>query len=179
MNDHASENLEECWLDPADLDRLLTLQNECTFMWTNREGHPFGVIMSYFHGSAPAALGVTTEPSFWLTCAAGRARVPAIRRTGYAALTVTGRGSEVGSGKTASFRGPCTVHDDRMILEWMLPALARHLRPDSDEGAQAMLAHLDTPNRVVLQLVPEYRLDFDSTKMWVKARDAAPPGRLT
>jgi hypothetical protein len=138
--------------------------------------------MSYFHASAPASLvadaGVVPAPSFWLTCAATRARVPAIRRTGYAALTITGRGTEVGSGRTASFRGPCSVHDDRRVRDWMLPELAHHLRPDSEEGASAMLAHLDTPNRVVLQLTPEYRLDFDSTKMWVATPDAAPPGRL-
>ncbi len=178
MADHTSENLEDYWLDPAELARLLDVQNECTFIWTNSAGQPFGVVMSYFWGAAPAELGVPDGDSFWLTCAAARARVPAVRRTGYAALTVTGRGSDVGSGRTASFRGPCHVHDQREVRDWMLPRLATHLRPDSPDGAAAMLAHLDTPNRVVLQLVPEFRLDFDSTKMWVTARDAAPPGRL-
>jgi hypothetical protein len=177
-SDHTSENLTDYWLEPADLARLLETQNECTFMWTNRAGQPFGVVMSYFSGTAPDTLGVPTDESLWLTCAAARARVPAVRRTGYAAITVTGRGSEVGSGRTASFRGPCHVHDDRAIRDWMLPRLAHHLRPDSVDGAHAMLAHLDTPNRVVLQLIPEFRLDFDSTKMWVTAQDAAPPGRL-
>jgi len=37
---------------------------------------------------------------------------------------------------------------------------------------------LDTPNRVVLKLTPEYKLDFDSSKMWQHRPDAAPPGRL-
>lgn len=110
---HASEHLAECWLEPADLDRLLRVQNECLSTWTNRDGQPFGVVMSYVHASAPesivADLGVSPAPSLWLTCATTRARVPAIRRTGYAALAITGRGTEVGSGRTASFRGPCTV----------------------------------------------------------------------
>jgi general stress protein 26 len=175
-SEHASEHLEDCWLDPDDVDALLREQNECTFTWVNHAGQPFGVIMSFFHVPAPSpAKGLGT---FWLTCAAHRARVRAIRRTGYAALTVTSKGTSLGTGKTASYRGPCTVHDDRAVLDWMLPELARVLRPDSPEGANAMLQHLDTPNRVVLELTPEVRLDFDSSKMWTKRPEAAPPGRL-
>lgn len=163
-----SEHLDECWLDPADRDRLLTEQTECTFMWVTKDGHPFGVIMSYFFRNG----------SFWLTSAEKRVRVAAVRRTGHAALTVTSKGTSLGTGKTLSVRGTCVVHSDRAMLNWMLPELARVLRPDSEEGAQSMLEHLDTPNRVVLQLTPEYSLDFDSKKMWVHRPSAAPPGRL-
>jgi hypothetical protein len=179
-----SEHLDECWLNPELLDRLLTEQNECTFIWVNQAGQPFGVIMSYIYRAAPHELGAGDSApgeisgSFWLTSAEKRVRVAAVRRTGYAAITVSSKGTSLGTGKTASFRGPCVVHDDRATRNWMLPELARALRPDSEEGAQAMLAHLDTPNRVVLQLTPDYRLDFDSRKMWTHARDAAPPGRL-
>ncbi len=42
-----SENLEECWLDDEVREELLTLQNECIFMWVNNAGQPFGVTMSY------------------------------------------------------------------------------------------------------------------------------------
>ncbi len=42
------------------------------------------------------------------------------------------------------------------------------------EGVEVQI----TPNRVVLQLTPEYQLDFDSRKMWTHRPDAAPPGRL-
>lgn len=163
-----SENLDDCWIDPAVLDRLLAEQTECTFAWVNKAGQPFGVIMSY----------LWRDGSFWLTSAEKRARVAAVRRTGHAAVIVSSVGTELGPGKTASFRGPCQVHTDRSTLDWMLPALATALRPDSAEGAAAMLEHLDTPNRVVIQLTPEYRLDFDSRKMWNHRPDAAPPGRL-
>ena len=57
MSDHTSENLTDYWLDPSDLARLLEKQNECTFMWTNRAGQPFGVVMSYFSGTAPDKIG--------------------------------------------------------------------------------------------------------------------------
>ena len=34
-------------LDDADEVALLAAQDECTFIWSNREGWPVGVIMSY------------------------------------------------------------------------------------------------------------------------------------
>lgn len=163
-----SENLEECWLDDDVRERLLTEQTECTFMWVNAAGQPFGVIMSY----------IWRDGTFWLTSAEKRARVAAIRRTGYASICVTSKGTSLGTGKTVTVRGPCVVHDDRATLDWMLAELARAVRPDSAEGAAAFLDHLDTPNRVVLELTPEYKLDFDSSKMWQHRPDAAPPGRL-
>ena len=163
-----SEHLDDCWLDPTDIDRLLTEQNECTFMWVTKDGQAFGVIMSYFF----------RDGRFWLTSAEKRVRVAAVRRTGHAGVVVTSKGTSLGTGKTLSVRGTCTVHADRTMLDWMLPELAKVLRPDSEEGAAAMLEHLDTPNRVVLELTPEYQLTFDSKKMWTHRPAAAPPGRL-
>jgi hypothetical protein len=93
-------------------------------------------------------------------------------------MTITSKGTDLGTGKTASYRGPCTVHEDEETLKWMLPELANAVRPESKEGAKAFLEHLTTPNRVVLKLTPEYKLDFDSSKMWQYRPDAAPPGRL-
>ena len=163
-----SENLEECWLDDEIREELFRVQNECIFMWVNSAGQPFGVTMSY----------IWRNGSFWLTCAKARKRVPAIVKNGYAAITITSKGTDLGTGKTASYRGPCTVHEDEETLKWMLPELANAVRPESAEGAKAFLEHLDTPNRVVLKLTPEYKLDFDSAKMWQHRPDAAPPGRI-
>ncbi len=162
-----SENLAECWLDPDQLERLLSEQTECTFMWVNQAGQPFGVVMSFIY----------RDGSFWLTSAEARVRIAAVRRTGHAAICVTSKGTEMGTGKTASFRGPCVVHGDQEMLDWMLPELARAIRPDDPSGEQAFLEHLQTPNRVVIQLTPEFKLDFDSSKMWAHRPDAAPPGR--
>ena len=109
-----SENLEECWLDDAVREELLELQNECIFMWVNNAGQPFGVTMSY----------IWRDESFWLTCAEARKRVPAIEKTGYAAISITSKGTDLGTGKTVSYRGPCTVHENEETLKWMLPELA-------------------------------------------------------
>ena len=69
-----AENLAECGLDADLRERLLNEQVECTFIWTNKAGQPFGVAMSF----------IWRKGSIWLTAAGTRARIPAIRRTGYA-----------------------------------------------------------------------------------------------
>jgi hypothetical protein len=60
----------------------------------------------------------------------------------------------------------------------MLPELARAIRKDDEVGAQAFLQLLDSPGRVVIELKPDYELNFDSKKMWARKPDAAPPGRF-
>ena len=52
-------------LESEDEERLLKLQNECTFIWANKEGWPVGVIMSY----------VWAKGCFWVTLSSQRARV--------------------------------------------------------------------------------------------------------
>ncbi len=163
-----AEHLEDCWLDDDLRERLLNTQIECTFIWTNKAGQPFGVAMSYLWRNG----------SIWLTAATTRPRVAAIRRTGYAAVMISSVGTDIGPGKTVSLRGPCIVHDDRATRDWMLPELANAVRPDNPAGAAAFLEHLDSPGRIVIEVKPEYKLDFDSKKMWKDRPDAAPPGRL-
>ena len=55
-------------LDDADEAALLAAQDECTFIWSNREGWPVGVIMSY----------VWHEGAFWLSVSSLRVRVAAV-----------------------------------------------------------------------------------------------------
>lgn len=54
--------------------------------------------------------------------------------------------------------------------------LAAALRPGSPERAASFVAHLDSPGRVVLEVVPLRRIGFDGAKMWQAAPSAAPPG---
>ena len=51
-------------LDEADEQALLLAHNECTFIWSNKEGWPVGVIMSY----------VWRKGAFWITGSEQRAR---------------------------------------------------------------------------------------------------------
>ena len=56
---------------------------------------------------------------------------------------------------------------------WFYPALAAAVRPGDPEAAAAFVRHLDSPRRVVLEVVPEGRIGFDSTRMWQDTPDAA------
>ena len=62
------EDLTQCGLDDDNEAELLQIQRECTFMWTNKKGEAFGVIMSF----------LPKDGKLWLTCAERRARVPAL-----------------------------------------------------------------------------------------------------
>ena len=90
-------------LDADVEERLLLAHNECTFIWSNREGWPVGVIMSY----------VWRRGAFWLTASGQRARVTAVRRDPRVCVVVTSTGSPLPRNKAVTWKGTCTVHDDR------------------------------------------------------------------
>jgi general stress protein 26 len=142
-------------------ERLLyTKQTECTFMWTNREGEPVGVIMNY----------VVRDGSFWLTATRRRARVAAIERDPRVAIAISSRGTDIGVSQSITHKGIATVHDDEATKDWFYPALAAAVRPDSESQQRAFVEHLDSPGRVVIEVRPTKRISFDSQQM---LRDSA------
>lgn len=153
----------EDWEDVRSLDlgdereaELLDRQTECVFMWTNREGAPVGVIMNF----------VWTEDRLWLTSSARRKRVPAVRRDPRVAVAVTSKGSGIGRSQSLTLLGRCRVHEDRERLAWFYPLLAARVRPGDPERQAAFVRMLDSPNRVVLEVVPTARIGFDSERMF-------------
>ncbi len=157
MSDHPEENYEDVTaydLDADDEERLLLAHNECTFIWSNREGWPVGVIMSY----------VWRSGRFWLTASAQRARISAVRRDPRVCIVVTSTGSPLPRNKAITWKGRCTVHDDRATKDWFYPELAAALQPA--EGARAAFVEfLDSPRRVVLEVEPTQRIGYDGAKM--------------
>lgn len=140
----------------ADVEqRLLLAHNECTFIWSNKEGWPVGVIMSY----------VWRQGSFWLTASSQRARVAAVRRDPRVSVVVTSTGSPLPRNKTVTWKGHCTVHDSREVKDWFYPELARALNPDDARRAEQFQSFLDSPRRVVFEVVPVQRIGYDGAKM--------------
>ena len=128
------EDLTQCGLE-SDLEQeLLDVQRECTFMWTNKKGEAFGVIMSY----------LPSDGKIWLTCAERRARVPALRRFPRASICINSTGTSMGTGKTVTYKGSCVIHDSREIKDWFYPIFARRLRPEP-EAAAVFQKFLDSP----------------------------------
>jgi general stress protein 26 len=153
------EDLTECGLSDELEHRLVTTQRECTFMWTNKAGEAFGVIMSY----------LPKDGRLWLTAAERRARIAAIRRFPRASVCINSTGTEMGTGKTITYKGTCTVHDSREVKDWFYPEFARYLRPNDESAAATFQQFLDSPARVVIEFVPDYKLSFDSTLMWARS----------
>ena len=150
-------------LDDERERALLTTQNECTFMWANREGWPVGVTMSY----------VWHDGRFWLTASRQRARVRSLQRDDGASVCVTSKGTDLGPNLTVTYKGRVTIHDDEDTKRWFFPALAAALHPEDEQWQQSFCRFLDSPRRVVLELVPVGRIGFDGHKMGAATKAAA------
>lgn len=160
MADYAEdyENVKQYTLDPDNEESLLKTQRELVFMWTTKAGEPVGVIQSYLYH----------DGKFWMTCAEFRKRVPAVRRDPRSAVCVTSTGTEMGPGKTVTYKGTTKVHDvdDRKIKDWFYRAFSENLWRDAGEGyVDRFVDYLDSPQRVVLEFTPGKRIGYDGAKM--------------
>ena len=142
-------------LDADVEERLLLAHNECTFIWSNREGWPVGVIMSY----------VWRRGAFWLTASGQRARISAVRRDPRVCVVVTSTGSPLPRNKAVTWKGTCTVHEDGAVKDWFYGELATALNPGHPERAVQFRRFLDSPRRVVLEVTPRQRIGYDGAKM--------------
>jgi general stress protein 26 len=153
------EDLTECALTDELERKLVDVQRECVFMWTNKDGEAFGVVMSC----------LPKDGRFWLTAAERRARISAIRRFPRASLCLNSSGTRMGGGKTVTYKGSCVVHDDRATKDWFYPEFARSIRPDNEQAAVAFQKFLDSPHRVIIEFIPDYTLSFDASLMWARS----------
>jgi len=156
MSEHP-ENYEDVTVYGLDDDveaEMLDAQNECTFIWSNKEGWPVGVIMSY----------VFLDGKFWLTASSQRARISAVRRDHRVCIVVTSTGSKMARNKTVTYKGTCTIRDDQATKEWFYPALAAAIQEDPERRA-VFAKFLDSPRRVILEVEPTQRIGYDGGKL--------------
>ena len=152
-------NYEELNIASLDSDveaQLLESQTECSFIWANREGWPVGLTMSFLFA----------KESFWLTTSGQHKRVAAVRRDPRVSIVVSSLGSHLPPMKTITYKGLCTVHDDPAIREWFLPVFAASLHRGDEQWQQEFIAKLDSPRRVILEVVPNQRIAFDGDKLY-------------
>jgi len=143
-------------------DRELTLlntQTECTFMWTTSTGDPVGVIMNF----------VFDKGRFWMTCTRRRKRVPAIEARPRVAVAISSRGTNIGFSQSITYKGDAIVHEDPEVAGWFYPALAARVRPGDPEKQAAFASHLEGPDRVIIEIVPDTRIGFDSEAMFANS----------
>lgn len=152
----------------AEREELLSKARECTFNWSTRDGWPVGVIHAF----------VWRNGRGWITCGAHRHRVAAIRRDPRCSVVVSGVAAPDGPNGAITFKGRAIIHDDEETKKWFYPALARgpygglegDLTPEQEAQAKAFEERLDSPLRVIIEIVPEKWIMLDSDKM---AKDTA------
>lgn len=160
MADYA-EDYEDVTQYPLDEDReaqLLAANKECTFMWTNKAGEPIGVIMSY----------LDHDGKIWLTASEQRARIPAVKRDPRSCVCITSAGTDMGPGKTVTYKGNTVIHDkdDRKIKDWFYRAFSEKLYAAvGPEKVDQFIQFLDSPRRVVMEFTPTKKIVYDGEKM--------------
>jgi len=143
---------------------LLTTQTECTFMWTTKTGDPVGVIMNFVFDR-----GTDNQGRFWMTCTRRRKRVPAIEARPRVAVAISSRGTDIGVSQSITYKGTAIVHEDPEVAAWFYPALAARVRPGDANKQAAFVSHLQGPDRVVIEIVPDTRIGFDSEAMFANS----------
>jgi hypothetical protein len=157
-------------LDAERETRLVAEQNECTFGWVTRDGSPMAAIMSYLEH----------DGRFWMTASGQRARIAALRRDPRCVVTITSPGTSLGPGKTVTYKGIATIHDDDETKAWFYPALAERLMGRWGEARVHEFARmLDSPRRVVIAVAPGTRVGYDGDKMGEATKRARKAGALT
>jgi hypothetical protein len=151
-------------LRPADIERLLELQNECSFIWGTRDHWPVGVIMSY----------VWRDGRFWLTASEQRKRIAAVQRDERVSIVVSSTGTELGPNRAVTVKGRCILHRDRETKDWFYPALAARLVPGSPDWQARLREMLDSPRRVILEVEPRKWITYDGTRLMADAMRARP-----
>jgi hypothetical protein len=142
-------------LDKADELALIAAQNECTFMWSTKDGWPVGVIMTY----------VYAEDCFWLSVSSLRVRVKAVQRDPRASISITSKGTPLRSGQSLTYKGICEVFSDQATVDWFLPELAKALRIGDERARRVFVELNNTENRRVIKFTPTKAIGFDGRKM--------------
>ncbi|MFT7653285.1 MAG: hypothetical protein ACI9UU_002395 [Candidatus Azotimanducaceae bacterium] len=153
-------------------EELLSKATECVFNWTTRDGWAVGVVHAF----------VWRDGRAWITCGAHRHRVSAIKRDPRCSVVVSGIAAPDGPNGAITMKGRAIIHEDEETKEWFYPALARgpygrrggELTPEAEIAADAFAERLNSPLRVIIEIVPEKWIQLDSDKM---AKDTA--GELT
>ena len=79
---------------------------------------------------------------------------------------MTSTGTTLGTGRSITIKDRCNIHEDRETKDWFYPAFAEHTSIGGDpENAKAFQDRLDSPIRVILEVIPERFIGQNGIKM--------------
>jgi hypothetical protein len=155
------DDVTQYGLSPQKQEALLLAQNELTFIWTTRDGHGMGVTMSYIwrHGRV------------WCTATEQRARMKALARDPRCCVVISSASVDGDVSQTITFKGRAILHKDQATRDWFYPDFARHAKSPAPTP-EDFVAFLDTPARIIIEVVPEKIISFDGGLMRDATSDA-------
>ena len=125
-----------------------------------------GVIMNY----------IARDGAIWLTATRQRPRIKALQRDPRATVVISSMGTDMGPGKQLTYKGRVRLHEDQATKDWFYPAMAAIISPYPAPTVEAAIAYLDTPLRVIIELVPEQVIRFDGDKIAQASHEGSVPG---
>jgi general stress protein 26 len=135
------ERMDLARLEDDDIHELVIMASECTFLFTDADGWPAGVTMSYLY----------LDGIFWLTAVTSRQHVRAVERDARVGMVISNSGTALTGRRMVRMKGRATLHCDRTTLDTILPLISAKLSPQSAERFQRLL---DSPNRVLIRVEP-------------------------
>jgi hypothetical protein len=137
----AAGSLRDARLSAEDQAALLSAQSQCVLSFHDPAGWPRAVVLSYIY----------VRERFWLTAVSGRPHVEGLRADPRVTVVVSNLGTAISGRQMLAQRGTATLHTDRPTLDWFFPCFAQRHEPQTPES---FARHLDTPNRVVIEVAP-------------------------
>ena len=136
------------------MEELLLKQNELTFIWSTKNGHGMGVTMSY----------IWRNGRIWCTATEQRARMKALARDPRCSVVISSMGTGTDISQSVTFKGRAILHKDQETRDWFYPDFARHANNPAPTP-EDFVAFLDTPARIIIEVVPEKTISFDGGVM--------------
>ncbi len=133
-------------------EKILSSQNECTFMWGTRDGSPSGTMLTY----------VWHKGSIWMSSHSDMPRIRAVRKNPKVAVAVSSAGTEHGLCRSITFRGTCHIREMATpVGEEFAKAFIAHMNPRTEKGAGEIRTAITSPGQVALEVVPEREIRWD------------------
>ena len=85
-------------------------------------------------------------------------------------------GKDMGPGKKMTYSVRVILHDDQATKDWFYPAMGAIISPYPAPTVEAAIKHLDTPLRLILELVPEKKIAFDGDAISKASYEGRVPG---
>ncbi len=149
------EDLSACPLDEEDMWKVIDEAKECHVAWVTKEGAPMVATMCH----------VILDGQIYLTCTTHRPKVKAMQRDPRIAISISNFPNQ--PPRAVGIKARVEMSTDRELRRHFHRELARRIYPDDPVTQETFYRHMDSPNRVIIKVIPIKFMTFDSAKLAV------------